>query len=261
MTGRRIKKQLSVQAFFNYYFKFQIVILIMPLIQQKAYGYLRVAAKGQVKFDSFRRQEQIIRQYADLNDFKIIRMYKDNGSGATLMNRPALAEMFLDLELNGYGVKTVIVEKMRRLAEDMMIQESIIQDLKNKDLSLISATEDDNLLKDDPERMIMRQMLGTFVEYDRSMLVIKLKAARDRKRKRTGKRVEGKKTYQQVQPELVNYIRQLRRKPMGGKRMTLNQIAEKLNSESVKTLQGRNWNKQLVCNVLNPKTRRNKALY
>jgi DNA invertase Pin-like site-specific DNA recombinase len=52
------------------------------------------------------------------------------------------------------------------------------------------VTEPD-LCSDDPTRTLMRQVLGAFFEYERSMIVSKLRSARQRMKARTG-RCEGR---------------------------------------------------------------------
>jgi hypothetical protein len=65
-------------------------------------------------------------------------------------------------------------------------------------------------------------------EFDKAMVVAKLKGARERKRALTGKKVEGRKSHAELRPELVALVRQLRRKrPKGGQR-SLRDIAEEL---------------------------------
>jgi hypothetical protein len=46
----------------------------------------------------------------------------------------------------------------------------------------------------DPSRIAFRQMMGVFVQYDKSMVVLKLAGARARKRAREG-RCEGRKPF------------------------------------------------------------------
>ena len=79
------------------------------------------------------------------------------------------------------GTKVVLIEKLDRLARDLMVQETIIAKLRTNEFDLISVTEPD-LCVDDPSRKLMRQIFGAFAEYDRVMIVSKLKAARQRKR-------------------------------------------------------------------------------
>ena len=92
----------------------------------KAFSYLRVSGKGQVSGDGFPRQRAAIKAYAKANGFAIVREFADEGvSGAMeTTDRPAFAEMVATLHSN--GVRTVIVEKLDRLARDLMVQEAAL---------------------------------------------------------------------------------------------------------------------------------------
>ncbi len=73
----------------------------------------------------------------------------------------------------------------------------------------------------------MRQVLGAIAQFDKATLVAKLKAARDRKRARTGK-CGGRRSHAEARPEVVALARQLRRKrPKGGQR-SLREVAAEL---------------------------------
>lgn len=214
-----------------------------------AYGYVRVSGRGQIKGDGFRRQEKAIQDIAEKNDIKIVRVYKETGVSGTIQNRPALAEMLVDIDENAKGVKTVIVEKLDRVARDLMIQESIIKDFNDKNVILISALEGPDLLKADPTRKLVRQVLGAISEYEKSMLVQKLRVARQRKKAKFGK-CEGRRSYAEAAPETVFLIKKLRRKPKGGRRKTLNEIAGILNFKRLPTLNGQPWTLQTVKNAM-----------
>ena len=217
---------------------------------KKAYGYIRVSGKGQVKGDGFTRQEKAIRGYAEKHGIELVRIFREKGVSGTLADRPALAELIVDLEENGHGIKTVIVERLDRLARDLMIQETIIQDLREIEVDLISASEGADLLDDDPTRKLVRQILGAIAEYEKSLLVQKLRVARQRKRAKVGK-CEGRKSYRDVAPETIAHIRSLRKKPKGGQRKTYKEIAEILNLRGVPTLNGQPWTHQTVRHALN----------
>jgi DNA invertase Pin-like site-specific DNA recombinase len=70
-----------------------------------------------------------------------VRVFREQGvSGTTdLENRPALMELLEALAAN--GVKLVLIEKLDRLARDLMVQETIIGDLRKRGFDLISVTE------------------------------------------------------------------------------------------------------------------------
>ena len=67
-------------------------------MQSKAFGYIRVSGKGQVKGDGFMRQEKAILDYAQTKGIEVTKFYREKGVSGTLANRPALAELIVDLE-------------------------------------------------------------------------------------------------------------------------------------------------------------------
>lgn len=207
---------------------------------KKAYGYIRVSGQGQVDGDGPVRQEKAIRDYAEANGITIVEIFREEGVSGTLEHRPALARLLVDLEENGHNIKTVIIERMDRLARDLMVQEAIIADLKKKGFDLISTTEGADLLSEDPTRKLVRQVLGAIAEYDKTMVVLKLRAARERKRARDGK-CEGRKGYSEVSPEILKEIRRLRRKPKGLRRPTFEDVAQELNRQGILTMTGKTW--------------------
>jgi DNA invertase Pin-like site-specific DNA recombinase len=207
-------------------------------VMKKAYGYLRVSGQGQVDGDGFVRQEKCIMDYAKANGFTVQKMFKDEGVSGTLVDRPALARLLLNLEENGHGIKTVIIERVDRLARDLMVQENIIADFQKQGFDLISATEGDDLLSADPTRKLVRQVLGAIAEYDKSMLVLKLRASRERKRAKVGK-CEGRKSYSEAMPEVLKEIKRLRRARKGMPRRTYEKVAEELNAAGFKSMMGK----------------------
>ena len=215
---------------------------------EKAYGYIRVSGKGQVNGDGFDRQIKAIRDYAKTNGFEIVHIYQEEGVSGTLQDRPALTDMVLDLEENGQGIKTVIIERIDRLARDLMIQENSLHDMGKDGVAVLSVTDGD-LLEDDPTRKLVRQVLGAIAEYDKTMLVLKLKAARDRKKAKTGK-CEGRKSYQETNPELIAEIKRLRRKPRNGKRLSLKKTVDALNEQGFKSDTGKDITLPVLKNII-----------
>src|ERR1700678_3537493 len=146
---------------------------------KKAFGYLRVSGKGQIEGDGFDRQRDKIKAYATANGIQIVKWYEEEGVSGTIIDRPALQEMLVAIMSN--GVHTFLIEKLDRLARDQMVQEHIVQDCQAKDIEIISVMEPD-LCVDDPTRKLLRGVMGLISEYDKTMIVLKLKAARDRQR-------------------------------------------------------------------------------
>src|ERR1051325_9513994 len=146
--------------------------------QQEAFGYVRVSGRGQLDGDGFPRQREAIERYAAVNGLRIVRWFEEKAvCGATEWeNRPAWSEMVQTLN----GVRTIVIEKLDRLARELFIQEYILRDLKQRGVTLVSAAEPD--LDSDPGRVLFRQMMGAIAQYDRTMVVAKLRAARTRMR-------------------------------------------------------------------------------
>ena len=212
----------------------------------KAYGYIRVSGKGQVNGDGLIRQESTIRDYADKHGIELVEIFAEEGVSGTEADRPELARMLVDLEENGHGIKTVIIERVDRLARDLMVQEFILEDFKKKGFELVSVHDGDDLLSDDPTRTLIRQVLGAVAQYDKTMTVLKLKAARDRKRRREGK-CEGRKGYaDDKHAHVLKEIRRLRRARKGTRRMTYPMVAEKLNEMGYRSAEGKAFNGDMV---------------
>jgi DNA invertase Pin-like site-specific DNA recombinase len=79
--------------------------------------------------------------------------------------------------LHANGVRIILIERRDRLARDLMVQETIIADLRRNGFELISVAEPD-LMATDPTRILMRQLMGAVAQYDKSQIVLKLRGAR-----------------------------------------------------------------------------------
>jgi DNA invertase Pin-like site-specific DNA recombinase len=160
-----------------------------------------------------------------------------------LENRPALQDLLVALHSN--GTKLVLVERLDRLARDLMIQESIIADMKRHGFEIVSVAEPD-LCSDDPSRTLMRQMLGAFAQYERAIIVQKLRGARQRSRAKTG-RCEGRKPFgtRPGESEIIDRMKALRE---GG--MAVDKIAVALNAEHARPRAGEQWYPTSVYRIL-----------
>lgn len=208
----------------------------------EAYAYLRVSGKGQIEGDGLDRQEAAIRSYARQNEIKVRGAYRELGVSGEVdgMDRPAWVEMIAAALAN--RVKTILVEKLDRLARLQGIQEYIILDLRKKYNMSVIPVDDPTLSSDDPMRVLFRQIIGAIAQYDKTMIVLKTRAARERIRAR-GERCEGQKPYGHRQGEALGLarIRELR-----GKGHTLESIARTLGAEGIPTRHGGPWQLRVI---------------
>jgi DNA invertase Pin-like site-specific DNA recombinase len=216
----------------------------------KAFGYVRVSGKGQIDGDGFPRQLKAIREYAAAHDIKLVRVFREEGVSGSVenMNRPAWQELMTTLHSN--GVRTIVIERLDRLARDLMVQETAIADLRKYGFTLVSVAEPD-LMATDPTRILMRQLMGAVAQYDKSQVVLKLRGARLRKRAKEG-RCEGRKPYGFYDGEtaIIERMRTLRATGLG-----FDRIAVQLNAEGLSTRTGARWHGLVVNRILTGKAR------
>ena len=220
----------------------------------QAVSYRRVSSAKQGDGHGPERQAELISEYAGANGYHLVDDYLEKHTG-TETDRPEFVRMVAELLTN--GCRTIIVESLDRFARDLLVQTSLLADLKARGLTLIAAntgTDVTAALDDDPMRKAMIQVQGVFSELDKSLLVRKLRKARDAKRVRTG-RCEGQKPYGYHPDEqaVLARVKVLRRKPRGGKRMSWAEVASHLNAEGLFNRSGDEWSRQSLHKVARPR--------
>jgi DNA invertase Pin-like site-specific DNA recombinase len=231
---------------------------------EKAFLYLRVSTPGQVDGFGFDRQEGTCREYAKANGYEVAGVFQEKGiSGARdETERPAFQEMMS--AILGNGVKIVIVEGLDRLAREWEIQKALLIYLASKGIDLISARTGENVtqaVKADPMQKALIHMQAVFSELEKDQLVRRLRKARDAKSKEQKKRCEGRKAYGQTPEEkkVIERIRAMRRTRRNNTPgMTLQEIADRLNSEGITTKDGKKWTPTQVYNVAGKKASKGK---
>lgn len=225
-----------------------------------AVAYLRVSGKAQAGADKdgFPRQREAVAKFAQRNGYEIVAEFRDEGISGTreLENRPALAALIDRIASN--GVRVVIVERADRLARDLMIGEVILRELTKRGARVLTADGQDLTTgTGDPTRKLIRQVLGAVSEFEKSVLVLKLRAARERKRSR-GERVEGVKPFGYFPGEraIIDRMRELRRKPKKGPQRSFADVAAALNAEGIASRSGKPWAAQTVGGILRREKKR-----
>jgi len=226
------------------------------MTKTQAIAYLRVSGKGQADGDKggFDRQAETIRQYAKRNRMEVVETYQDAGvSGkAELADREGLAALLDRLESNGVGI--VLVERADRLARDLITSEVILRQFRDIGVKVIAADGGTDLTEGDstdPTAKLIRQVLAAVSEFEKDVIVMKLRAARQRRR-RQGHRVEGRKPFGHYpgERETLDRIFELHRKPRGKPRRSFHKIAKMLNAEGRSTRSGKPWNRVTVQRII-----------
>jgi DNA invertase Pin-like site-specific DNA recombinase len=219
-------------------------------MKTKAFAYLRVSGKGQIDGDGFPRQQDTIRRYAKANRFEVVQEFRDKGvtGSKEALDRPGLTDLFVAIKAN--GVRVVIVENATRVARDLTVSEIILAEFRKLGVKVISADGgvDLTLGNDDPTGKLVRQILAAVSEWEKCLIVQKLRASRLRMR-RSGQRCEGRKPYGETPAErLVIEKMTAWRKD----RKSFKEIAEALNTEGVPPRSGvtAKWHPTQVQRVL-----------
>jgi DNA invertase Pin-like site-specific DNA recombinase len=159
--------------------------------------------------DSDQRQRLAVTGFAKANGYTIVDEYYDVVSGADpICERPGFKAM-LD-RIAGNGVRVILVESPDRFARDLVVQLAGHDYLRSLGVELVPASAPDFFTQDTPTAVLVRQVLGAISQFEKTSLVAKLKAARDRKKAATGK-CEGRKSHAEKRPEAVALARKLSR--------------------------------------------------
>lgn len=219
-----------------------------------AVSYLRVSGKAQAGADKdgLPRQREAVQKFAQRNGYEIVGEFRDEGVSGTreLENRPALAALIDRIASN--GVRVVLVERADRLARDLMIGEVILRELTKRGARVLTADGQDlSADSGDPTRTLIRQVLAAVAQFEKTVLVQKLRAARQRKRAR-GERVEGVRPFGMLPGEapILERLMELHRKPKKGPRLSLQGIADALNAEGHPSRSGVPWTKNTVARIV-----------
>jgi DNA invertase Pin-like site-specific DNA recombinase len=180
-------------------------------------------------------------RFAKSAGYELVDWYNDPAvkGDDPIENRPGFAAL-LD-RVGNNGVRIVLVEDVTRFARKVVTQELGVISLNRRGIRLMTSHGDDLTETDDEGRVIMRQIAGSFAEYEKRRLVRKLREARERLNK-----LGGRKPYAESRPDTV-----ARAKELHGKGLTYRKISEKLAEQGHVTGRGKPYAKSAVQKMIN----------
>jgi DNA invertase Pin-like site-specific DNA recombinase len=194
------------------------------IMKTTACAYYRTSSASNVgeDKDSLKRQRDAVSVYATANSIEIVKEYYDAAvSGCDpVLARPGFVEMLTYMLSN--GARTVLVETASRFARDITVQITGHDLLKSKGIALIPVDAPDHFQDDTPTAKMVRNILGVVSQFEKEALVLKLRKARDRKRRDTG-RCEGNPNFGIIP---IAHIKAA--KALSAKGMSLRRISEQL---------------------------------
>lgn len=217
--------------------------------------YLRVSTEEQAKEGfSIHAQKEKLTKYAQINDWKIIDFYIDNGiSGKNITDRPSVSNLIEDIK-NG-KVNNVLIYKLDRLTRSVKDLINLIELFEQYNCSFNSVTE-----KLDTSNAVGRmfiKIIGIFAEFERENLAERVSFGYEQKTREgnytncngvngydyiVGK---GNLIVNKMEKEIVNRIYNLY---LEGTSML--KIARLFNMEKVPTKRGGSWSQATVKSIL-----------
>lgn len=195
-----------------------------------AVAYFRTSSAANVGGDSDHRQREAVQRHAAAAGLDLVAEFYDAAvSGADPIDeRPGFFNLLAYAK--EHGIAVAVVETANRFARSLMVQELGLQVLSREGIQLVAA-DSPGMFTDEGDPMVVavRQILGVIGQLDKAMTVAKLRGARDRASDEAGKRVEGRKGYDDTNRALVQEAKRLARKsPKTGKARSLREIAAEL---------------------------------
>jgi DNA invertase Pin-like site-specific DNA recombinase len=228
------------------------------------FGYLRVSGKSQVDGDGPERQKQAISKFCEAHKLTLSGewFFEPAVSGTSdSMDRPVFARLIGELErLIAIGEKVAIcVERVDRLARDLMVSELLFRECRARGIQVFAAdrgTMEDLSSEDgDPTQTLIRQFMGALAQWEKTNLVRKLRAARQRVREATG-RCEGPVAYGESEEEssIKHHIVELQ----ANSGLSYAEIAERLNIQKL-FKRGEQWTRHSVYQIVKPRPNQKKG--
>jgi len=221
---------------------------------KKAVAYYRTSSMANVgdDKDSLKRQQRAVEKYAKNQKIEIVFTKYDAGKSGTtsIEERQGIGELLKVCREK--EIDTILVENASRFSRDLIVQESGYQKLKELGIQLIPVDAPDFFNSDDPSRVLIRQMFGAVSQFERATVVAKLNAARKAKKEATGKKVEGRKSYAEFNPELVKTVKRMKRRKdkETGKPMSLRKISAALYEEGFINSNGKKLGPSVIRDIL-----------
>jgi DNA invertase Pin-like site-specific DNA recombinase len=203
---------------------------------------------------SIDEQVRRCRAWAKEHGHRVEEIYRDDGVSGTTLDRPALAAMLYDARSTMFD--NVVVYDLDRLARDLVVQETIIGELKNAGAELHSVTQP-NLEGDDAYRVFARQIFGASAQLHKAIIVLRLRSGREAKKRRKGV-CEGAAPYgftksggivlpQRDEQVGVDLIRRLRKK---NPPTPLRAIIDELDRQGIRPRRGAKWHPATVQRIV-----------
>ena len=216
------------------------------------FAYYRVSSWEQEDKSGLPRQQEVVAKFARASDMTIVRAFSEVQSGGVDFEDRTMLAAMLD-EAKAAGVDAIIVERVDRLARDLMAQEIFITRALERGIKVFAADSGQEMTNaDDPTRVMLRQVMGALAQWEKAVIVKKLQDGRRRTAERTGKPCGGPARYgfhpdphkRQLQRDVLFAIQKYRKCGC-----TYGEIAKLLTQHGVLPPTGKIWHRSTVYKI------------
>jgi DNA invertase Pin-like site-specific DNA recombinase len=159
------------------------------------FAYYRVSSWEQEDKSGLPRQQEVVAKFARAGGMTIVRAFSEVQSGGVDFEDRTMLAAMLD-EAKAAGVDAIVVERVDRLARDLMAQEIFITRALERGIKVFAADSGQEMTNaDDPTRVMLRQVMGALAQWEKAVIVKKLQDGRRRTAERTGKPCGGPARY------------------------------------------------------------------
>lgn len=213
--------------------------------------YIRVSTERQVEEGySIDFQRESLDNFAKSKRWEIIKDYIDEGISGRTVEREKFQEMLLDARNGLFDV--ILIYKLDRFSRSLQDLLNVIETLKKHNVYVSSVTQsyDDST----PEGTLMRNMLGSFAQFESQMIGVRVRDGMDRRARSGGWNTKAPYGYDLNGGELVINTEEAAIVEMifglynRGNSMT--EIATRLNHQQITTKSGSAWGPKSVLRIL-----------
>ncbi len=221
-------------------------------------GYLRVSTGVQLDGLGLPVQEKAIRSWCRQHGHRLAGWHRDEAlSGAKDTDaRVGLADALNDVEAG--RADGIVVYRLDRLSRDVILQEEVLREVWRMGGEVFSTAGGEANLRDDPEdpnRRLVRVILGAIAEWERHMIALRMTRGRALKRERGGY-ADGRPPYgfkaegKALVPDVAEQATVQRMRELHGQGESLRGIIAVLEAEGRPAKQGGRWHPKTVAAVL-----------
>lgn len=212
--------------------------------------YLRASTVKQSEEGySLEYQRDKLISYAEAKDWTVVHEYKDAGESGRTTKRPAFNRMVEDAKQKLF--KAVLVYKLDRFSRSLQDLLNVINILQDYEVAVWSVTQSYD--ESTPEGRLMRNMLGSFAQFESEMIGARVKDGMARRAREGDWNTSPPYGYRmnhglEVLEKERDVVMGIYRNYLDGD--TMQTIADRLNKTNLKTKREGRWNPNTVRRIL-----------